>query len=211
MPLPDPPLLQQVFLESPGPLLVPIAVAGVALWFVAGRQANAGGQRAAYALLGAAALLYLTAALVTTPREALLARTTLLLTLVEQQQFDTFFNDISAPDGPTLRTRDFEDICLDAARIRRELPDVLGRARIVRNRIESANAVDDGGGRGRSVIDVLTTIDTHVAGETRVRTRWLFHWQQDEAGVWRLDQVQWMDHPGFGPNVIQPNCGLWSL
>jgi len=196
-PLPDPPLLQRVALESPLlPALGLLAVGVLAALLLARRaQGKVGGLIGLACVLAAAALL-VSGSLVTTEREVVLSRTR------------TFVDAVAAADD-----RKADELIADSLNVKiagttaasLDRDALLGVIRsfdrsltLSSYSVPTSQASIDGGGFARSQIEVRVTPERT---EFPTTSWWLLNWRRSPDGVWRINGLECLlfngDRPGF--------------
>ncbi len=191
---PDPPLLEQWLFINPWPgVIVLVAVAAV-LRLMAQRSAKPRLNIAAVTALALALALYLTTALVTTPREQVDRAMRSLLRATAEADFAsiTAMIDPSAsitdPDGNTAwGTRSLHD----------ELPAALQRFPIDFHRVNDLRVAPRGDRRADVMLDLRTTFKSQGLPNA---TRWVFTWERAEGdAAWRVTEARWLQWQGQRP------------
>jgi len=205
MPGHEPPILEHLFLESPGPLVALFGCVGLALLIMGNRRADPKLLRIGLGGVLMAAGLWLVAHFVVTDREAITEATQAILDAVEA-------GDIAAVSARGGDRAQLLGPAGEVWRDREEMPDALRRA-VDRYNVSSITVkrIDvwvDAKDVGHSQLDLRTGVGAGSFSGP-VQTRWQLDWQRDEALGWRLDRVHWMEHDSAAPNVAQPQRGRW--
>lgn len=202
MPLAQPPILENLLFEQPWPLAVVVLAVAAGCWVVASRRRRRGKLRlvAVSFVLLAVALLVM-AHFVTTAREHLLSATAQLVAATESPTDGKVLDQLIAPDA--VVTGPGGEVWLEYAQLRSELKSAVDRHQIHEQRIRSVGAEVTSDTAGRSVFDLRTNVgkETFIP----IRTVWALHWARDDAGEWRIKQIQWLQFQGHAPSR-----GLWQ-
>lgn len=198
--LPDPPFFEHHLLESPWALAATLALIGVVLFVHGARRLN----RRVVIVAGVSMLLgigvVVLATFVTTTRELLIARTremiaaTAPLDLPRLRGFVASGAQLVGPDGSPW---------LDAEEIFRELESATHRFSIVAQDAGRLTAETPAPTLGRTSLHVRTTFGGRPPSAP-IATDWVFTWEKQTDGRWRVTRLQWMLLQGSPPPI-----GVW--
>jgi len=196
-----PPLWQSLLLEQPWPAVIAL-IAVAAVVHLAARQRTGWAWRAAApAVLLLAGGVWLLAHLVPTDREALLARTEALVHATAPLDTGTL-DAILAPSVVLSGPRG--DPWFDRTDLVDRLENARGRLSGFEHAIRGLGAEADDAGRGISVLDLRTRVP--ASGNLAVASKWTLYWRKDDAGRWRVTEIQWHELLGRDPEL----GGWWA-
>ena len=202
MPLAQPPLLENLLFEQPWPLVVAMVAVAAGCWVVASRRQKRGRLRLiALGIIVLAGAVVAMAQLVTTDREYLLDATAELVAATQSPTNSQVLDQLIAADA--VVTGPAGEVWLEYAQLRSELQSVVDRHQIQEQRIRSVGAEVTSKTAGRSVFDLRTNIgkETFIP----IRSVWALRWVRDDAGQWRIKEIQWLQFQGHTPTQ-----GLWK-
>jgi len=201
--LPDPPLLERLFLEEPWPLTVGLILLAAVLGVVAYQRMR---RTLAIAALVAALLavaIGLTAKFVETDREQVRDATEQLVAATAPMNLTRIRGMLHT--DVVLIIGDDEAAPIRIDRLLAQLESVGERYPIESNQIKLLEAqslapASPGVARARTLIDVLS-----LARNGRALTRWRIDWEKQPGGTWRVTRIQWLEQPH--PMGISPSWG----
>lgn len=201
--LPDPPLLERLFLEEPWPLTVGLILLAAVLGVLAYQRLQKKLTIAALVAALLAVAIGLTAKFVETDREQVRDATEQLVAATAPMNL-TRIRGMLDPDV-VLIIGDDEDAPIRIERLLAQLEAADQRYPIDTNLIklleaQSLDAASPGVPRARTLIDVLS-----IARNGRALTRWQIDWEKQPGGVWRVKRIQWLQQPH--PMGVSPSWG----
>lgn len=196
----EPPLVSHLLFEAPMALVITLAVVGVALLLHGRRRLNKRIMGVALIPLALAAGVWLTAKIVETPREQLLARNARLVELtapLDTAQLKAMFAPDAALTGPNGGQ------WMTFSRIFAVIENFNRRSAIQNQEITgiAAEAVD--GGKGVTEFEVRTGVAGEYSGMP-ITTRWLLTWERNGRGEWVVNEVRWLKLQN-----AEPSMGAW--
>jgi hypothetical protein len=187
--LPAPPPLEHYLFESPWlPAVVLVFAAIVATWALNRRARAKQGALVGVGLLVLAGAVVLTAQMVTTTRESLIARTRELVAYTAKAD-TTALSDLLGGDV-LLRAYFFQepmpkDVLL--GRVER----YMGREYPVEShKVDSASAVIDGRNAARTQVHVVVHNPSATMYNVPVGSWWRIEWRLDKDGEWRVTGLE---------------------
>lgn len=191
----DPPFLESILFESPWVTTAVLLIAGFALFWHGARIDDKRFRRAALGAVILAAIVCLTAFLVTTPRQALRDQAGDLVHATAP--FDgTRFGNLIDPDAGVIGP-DGSIWLQGGSAISLALQRAIERYGVIKHFVR-VRGVDVDGPRGRSHVVVRTFLAGEYSGRP-VRTEWLMTWTRTTDGQWRMATIQWLDLNGQEP------------
>lgn len=201
MELPNPPAFEHYLLENPWPLALALLAVALVLIVVGRRRAQRGPRRGAtlLALLTfiTAGAVFVTATLVETPREQMIAATRRLIGHTSPLQSAAFQAMLHAKATLTVES-DEPPLAADQIVIR--LDRVVRKYPIQSQSIQSITAESRGDMQGQTLLDLQT--ETAIGPRN---TRWLLSWVRQD-GQWQVLDVKWL--PSGGLLGVKPSMGM---
>lgn len=187
--LPRPPLVEHLLLEQPWAAALALGLGGLlAAWILNQRARARAGLALGAAMLLAGATIAVIGALVTTTREALIARTRELIALTARA-------DTRALDGLLAGDVTFRLFTTDRRYIREELLGLVRRYPgelypVESYREEQAAASLDGPNAARTQVRVVTRSAAATLYDLPVGSWWRIAWRREPDGAWRVTQIE---------------------
>lgn len=193
--LADPPLVEHYLFESPTPLAVTLAGAGLILLYHGSRRRHRRLMLAALLPLILSATVLALAAAVTTTRELLIARTSALLAAAASADLPRL-RGFFAPEAMLVGPTGAPWLALEP--MLEELERTTRRHVIESHEARQLLAQSQGLDEGQSELDLRTFLAGEW-GRRPIATRWLLTWSREADGSWRVQRVQWLSLEGRPP------------
>lgn len=201
--LPDPPLIQLHLLEAPLSLVTLLGVLAL-VGIVWGYWRHHPRLRIGGVVgLTCAAGIYGLATLILTDREYLMTQTQHAVDLTVPLNTGAL-RQLLAPEATLNGPRG--DVWLSLDVILKELSQARVTQKASGQEVIRIEGCVDSPRTGRTKLELRTTLKTQV-GERPFKTLWIIHWLRDDKGLWRIEQVQWLEHPE--PLGVPPKDGAW--
>ncbi len=200
MSLPNPPFFEHYLFEAPGTLATMFALVGLVLFIQGTRRLNRRVVIAAGVSVALAGGVVLLAFWITTTREMLIAQTremiaaTAPLDLSRLRRYVAPGAQLLGPDGSPWLSSD---------EIFNELASATQRFSIVAQDARRLQAETSTPNIGRTSAHIRTTFGGQ-SSSSPVVTDWIFTWEMQPDGLWRITQFQWMLLQGSPPPI-----GIW--
>ena len=170
--------LNHLLFESPGWIILGLAVVWTVMRLVGRRSGNVKLMRASWLPLGLIVSLLACASLVTTPREALAKTMTQLLLAVEYNDMPAF-REMVLPEAMTS--------VFDREMSRDELEKLIGKAKINDLKVTSSSIHIEG---DSAMCMVIIRADGSVANAPGIQlTRWAIRWRLEDD-QWRAQRLE---------------------
>lgn len=199
-------ILQGLFLESPGPLAIAMVLAAVVLAVSGVNRRHKGLLLASTLLVCGAVGLFVLSTLVVTQREEVSAATVQLLSATQHPVNMAGIRDKLAPDvrlvGPDGK------VWIDVDSLLPEMESALKRWPVQRHNVrESFTRITHPDGRtlARTELQLSTRSTRTEKLDIGQATRWVFRWERDSQGRWRVYEIQWLQWMGR-----EPSKGMWQ-
>lgn len=193
-----PPFVQNLLFENPWPLVIVFLLTGVTIVFASRGRGGSRPMGIAGLLFAAALGVYALTSLVTTTREQLAEQTRELVRRAgtgSSASLGQLFAEhavLAGPDG-TVWVNPLSAILTEY--------EGVVRRHTMTHTIRSIDAEHTGGNRGRTLLLVSSRV--HEL-ERAIPTQWLFVWQRDDDGTWRVIEANFLR---FGTHP--PTQGMW--
>lgn len=199
-------ILQGLFLESPGPLAIAMVLAAVVLTVSGVNRRHKGLLLASALLISGAVGLFVLSTLVVTQREEVSAATRQLLSATQHPVNMAGIRDKLAPEVRVLGPDG--DVWLDVDKLYPEIESALTRWPVQRHTVrESFTRIThvDSRDLARTELQLSTRSTLTDKLDMGQGTRWIFRWERNSQGRWKVYEIQWLQWMGHPPSK-----GMWQ-
>ena len=170
-------------------LVIALAAIGVITRYVGRQRGQRGVVLASWVMLAMAACVVALAHFITTPREALLARTRALLDATAPLDTPRV---LSMLDSNAILVGPGGDTWLEFDQVRSELEAAHQRYGLAAHSLRYIEA-QARGDEGVVEIDLRTTLGEGFGAQAPIPTKWLLGWRRTADGTWMLHRLQWLE------------------
>lgn len=198
-------IFQGIFLESPGPLAVAMVLAAVVLAVSGVNRRHKGLLMASGVLVLATVALFTLSVTVVTQREEVSNATLQLLRSTTDPMSIAGLKDKLSPQARLIGPNG--EVWIESDQLISEIEALLKRWPIKRHSVrESFIRVTSKDGKDIAMAEMqISTRSIHTDDLDIGRaTRWIFHWERDVHGRWKVHDIQWTQWMGQPPSP-----GMW--